>query len=258
MVAPAPADARKGTEVYARLKRLFDIVFAGTLLVLLSPVLLLSAVAVWCSDPGPILFRHQRAGLHGHSFHVLKFRTMIQRHKQTTKSELTFSKDPRITPLGRVLRATKIDELPQLFNVLRGEMSVVGPRPESPRYVAYYTPEQHEVLTVRPGLTGPASVLFRSQEQLLDGMDFEQYYITVLMPVKLGINIDYIRHQSFWLDLKIIVRTIIALVRPGTPPPYVVPSQLAPATSQDAGEPVLTSTTAPASALWQAAWHKDA
>jgi len=147
----------------------------------------------------------------------------VQRH--TFKSELTLRRDPRITPIGRFLRATKLDELPQLVNVLRGEMSVVGPRPESPRFVAHYTPEMLAALNLRPGLTGPASVLFRSQEQLLDGMDFEQYYVAVLMPVKMGINLEYVAHHSLWVDLTIIARTVIALFRPSPPPPLVSPAE---------------------------------
>ncbi|MEO7002158.1 MAG: sugar transferase [Ktedonobacterales bacterium] len=204
-------------------KRAFDIVFSLTLLLLLSPFLLVVALAVKLSDGGPILYRHERVGRYGTHFFILKFRTMVQRH--AFKSELTLRRDPRITPIGRFLRATKLDELPQLINVLRGEMSVVGPRPESPRYVAHYTPEMRAALDLRPGLTGPASVLFRSQEQLLDGMDFEQYYVAVLMPVKMGINLEYVAHHSVWIDLTIIARTIIALFRPSPPPPLVSPAE---------------------------------
>ncbi len=201
------------------MKRAFDILFSLIFLILLSPLMLVIACAVWLSDRGPVIYRHQRIGRYGKPFYVLKFRTMVQ--KQSFKSELTLKKDPRITWIGGLLRATKMDELQQLFNILKGEMSVVGPRPESPRYVAHYTPAQREALVMRPGLTGPASVLFRSQEQLLDGMDFEEYYIRVLMPVKMEINLEYVHHHSLWVDLKIILRTIVALVRPGTPPPYV-------------------------------------
>lgn len=207
------------------MKRLFDVVFSLTMLIVLSPLLLAIACAVWLADRGPVVYRHQRVGRYGKPFYVYKFRSMRQNHP--LKSELTFSKDPRITAVGSFLRASKLDELPQLVNVLKGEMSVVGPRPETPRYVAYYTDEEREALKLRPGLTGPASVLFRSQEQLLGGVDFEHYYITVLMPVKMQINLEYMRNQSFWLDLKIILHTIVVLIFPTSPPPLVSPDQAA-------------------------------
>lgn len=199
------------------MKRLFDVVFSLTMLIVLSPLFFAVACAVWLVDRGPIVYRHRRVGRYGKDFYVFKFRTMQQNHALT--SELTVKQDPRITPIGHFLRASKLDELPQLVNVLRGEMSVVGPRPETPRFVAFYTDEDREtLLSVRPGITGPASVAFRSQDQLLDGADFEQYYINVLIPIKMKINLDYIRHHSLWLDLKIIAQTAIVLVRPAPPP----------------------------------------
>ena len=133
-------------------------------------------------------------------------------------SDITIHADPRVTATGRLLRASKLDELPQLWNVIRGEMSLVGPRPEAPRYVAAYTPEQREVLSVRPGVTGLAQIYFRHEERLLGGSHPERYYQTTLMPAKLEIDRYYARHHSFWLDLKIIALTVVALFRPLTPP----------------------------------------
>src|SRR5579883_2643906 len=131
------------------MKRLFDIVFSLTMLIILSPLLVAIAIAIKLTDHGTILYRQTRIGRYGVPFKVLKFRSMYQNH--TFKSEITIKRDPRITPIGGVLRATKLDELPQFWNVLRGEMSVVGPRPESPRYVAHYTDVERATLAVRPG-----------------------------------------------------------------------------------------------------------
>lgn len=203
------------------MKRLFDIVFSLAMLIILSPLLVVISIAIKLSDPGPVLFRQTRIGRFGKPFKVLKFRSMKHHHSFT--SEITIQRDPRITSIGRLLRETKMDELPQLLNVLRGDMSVVGPRPETPRYVAYYTDEERETLTIRPGLTGPASVIFRSQGNLLGGQDYEYYYITIMNPAKAQINLDYMRRQSFWLDLKIIVRTIIVLIYP-TPAQPLIPT----------------------------------
>lgn len=205
------------------MKRLFDIVFSLAMLIILSPLLLVISIAIKVSDPGPVLFRQTRIGRDGHPFKVLKLRSMKVNHM--FKSQITIQGDPRITAIGQLLRQTKLDELPQLWNVLKGEMSVVGPRPETPRYVAYYTADERHTLDVRPGLTGPASVIFRSQGHLLDGVDYEQYYISVLNPAKAQLNLDYMRHQSFWLDLSIIVRTIIALLHPIPVQPLLSTSQ---------------------------------
>lgn len=220
------------------MKRLFDIVFSLAMLIILSPLLFVIALVIKLSDPGPVLYRQTRIGLHGKPFKVLKFRSMKHNHAFT--SEITIQRDPRITSIGHLLRETKMDELPQLWNVLRGEMSVVGPRPETPRYVAYFTEEERKTLALRPGLTGPASVIFRSQGNLLGGMDYEQYYITVMNPAKARINLDYMRHQSFWLDLKIILHTVIVLVHPTPAPPLVAPTE-----AEQTPTPRLTPAPAP-------------
>ena len=198
------------------MKRSLDVIVSAIALLILSPLFLVVACAVWVNDPGPIIFRHQRVGRGFRPFSVLKFRTM--RQAQSFKSELTFRNDPRVTAVGRFLRFTKLDELPQLVNVLRGEMSLVGPRPESPQFVAHYTPEQRLILLVRPGLTGPASVRYRHQEKLLTGPDFERYYVDVIMPAKLAINLQYVRHHPIWVDLVLMAQTIWVVLTPFSPP----------------------------------------
>jgi lipopolysaccharide/colanic/teichoic acid biosynthesis glycosyltransferase len=198
------------------MKRLFDLVVAACALALLSPLLALAALAVWLSSPGPVVYRGVRVGRGGSEFSILKFRSM--RVDPLASRDITVHEDPRVTSTGRLLRATKVDELPQLWNVIRGEMSLVGPRPESPRYVAQYTSEQREALCARPGITGLTQIYFRHEERLLRGQQVERYYETVLLPVKLAIDIYYVRHQSLWLDLKILALTLVALIHPLAPP----------------------------------------
>src|SRR5208282_277059 len=147
-------------------KRLFDLAFSVIGLVALSPVLLLVAMAVKLSTLGPVLFRQQRVGLRGKRFRMVKFRSMVE-NAEDLGLGVTRDGDPRITPMGRFLRKTKLDELPQLWNVLVGEMSFVGPRPEVPRYVAQYTPEQRRVLELKPGITDLATLEFRNEEEML-------------------------------------------------------------------------------------------
>ncbi|MCL4281258.1 MAG: sugar transferase [Flavobacteriales bacterium] len=189
-------------------KRAFDIVFALVFLVLLSPLLLLFALAVALTSPGGAFFRQVRVGRHGHEFRLLKFRTM--RPGSEAKGQLTIGgRDPRITGVGYLLRKTKLDELPQLWNVLVGDMSVVGPRPEVPKYVALYNEEQRAVLSVRPGITGMASIDYIDENELLaKATDPERTYIEEVMPAKLALDLRYVREQSFALDLRIIMATV--------------------------------------------------
>lgn len=189
-------------------KRLFDIGFALVLLVLLSPLLLVFALAVALTSPGGAFFRQQRVGKGGRPFRLLKFRTM--RPGSEAKGQLTIGgRDPRITRVGYLLRKTKLDELPQLWNVLAGDMSVVGPRPEVPKYVALYTAEQRAVLSVRPGITGMASLDYIDENELLArAADPEKAYIEEVMPAKLALDLRYVREQSLALDLRIIAVTV--------------------------------------------------
>jgi lipopolysaccharide/colanic/teichoic acid biosynthesis glycosyltransferase len=204
-------------------KRAVDVVVAALLLVALLPLFAVIAVGVWVGGPGAIIYRGPRVGRDGRSFHILKFRTMAP--APATGRALIVKDDPRVTRLGRLLRTTKLDELPQLINVLRGEMSLVGPRPEAPMYVEFYTPEERSVLSVRPGITGLSQVLFRHEEQLLGGSDPEHDYLTVVMPAKLKIDLAYVRRRSGWLDLQILALTLVALVRPVSPPALPLPDE---------------------------------
>jgi lipopolysaccharide/colanic/teichoic acid biosynthesis glycosyltransferase len=184
-------------------------------LVLFLPLMLVAALAVLVTDGRPVLYRAERAGLGGRTFQLLKFRTMTV---GSTGPAVTGGADPRITPVGRVLRRTKLDELPQLVNVLRGDMNVVGPRPEDPRFVALYSPAQREVLSVRPGITSPAAVRYRHEESLLAaaGDRCDDVYVAEIMPAKLALDLDYVRHRSLAADLRVLWRTAAAVaeVRP--------------------------------------------
>ncbi len=195
------------------LKRFIDIIISFILLVLFSPVMLISALAVICDAGFPIFYRGARVGKDGSIFNILKFRSMVP---ETSKkhSEITASGDQRITRSGRFLRKWKLDEFPQFFNVLRGDMCIVGPRPESPSYVRYYTDEEKYVLNVRPGITGVIQILFRNEEQMLDVPDPEKYYIDVLMHQKLRYDLAYARYGSVMLDLMITIITVIAIIMP--------------------------------------------
>jgi lipopolysaccharide/colanic/teichoic acid biosynthesis glycosyltransferase len=192
-------------------KRAFDLLFAAGGLLFLSPVFGLLAVAVKLSDGGPAFYRQQRVGQNGRLFVILKFRSMVL---NTEKIGLSVTKDgdPRITRVGRFLRKSKLDELPQLWNVLRGEMSFVGPRPEVPRYVARYTAEQRQVLALKPGITDLATLAFRNEEELLrNAADTEKFYLEYCVPRKIELNLAYARQANVWKDIKIIVRTLLPL-----------------------------------------------
>ena len=194
-------------------KRLFDLLAAAVGLVLLAPLLVLIGLWVRCDSPGPALFRQKRVGRDGVIFDILKFRTMTGQARPGPL--LTVGADARITRAGHFLRRHKLDELPQLVNVLRGDMSLVGPRPEVPRYVACYPAEVRSVvLSVRPGLTDWASICYRDESAILAGStDPEQTYLNAVMPAKLAINVRYVRERSFWTDLRIIFSTLGALLR---------------------------------------------
>lgn len=193
-------------------KRLFDIVVAAVGLVVFSPLFVLLAIWIRLDSSGPVLYRGERVGKDGRLFHMFKFRSMAENAAQIGP-RITARGDQRVTRQGRFLRGTKLDELPQLLNVLRGEMSMVGPRPEDPRYVALYTPEQRRVLSVRPGITSPASVAYRDEEAMLRHHNVDDLYARVLMPRKLEMDLAYIERMDLWSDLKVIAMTIRALFR---------------------------------------------
>lgn len=192
------------------LKRLLDLVVATVGLVVLSPLFLLLAVWIKLDSPGPVFYRGQRVGKDGRLFQMLKFRGMVKGADQDGPA-ITARGDPRVTRVGQFLRQSKLDELPQLINVLRGEMSLVGPRPEDPRYVALYTPKQRRVLRARPGITSLASIEFRHEEELLAQGGGDDFYVQELMPRKLEMDLEYLEGASFASDLMVLLKTVAAV-----------------------------------------------
>lgn len=194
------------------MKRLFDIGVALIALIVLAPLLLLIALLVALTSPGGAFFRQWRVGRSGREFRLLKFRTM--KPGSEAQGQITLGRDPRVTAIGRLLRRTKLDELPQLWNVLVGEMSLVGPRPEVPRYVALYTTEQRAVLAVRPGLTSLASIAYINENAVLGrAADPLRAYVEEVMPAKLALDLRYVREQSLLLDLRILGATALRLLK---------------------------------------------
>jgi lipopolysaccharide/colanic/teichoic acid biosynthesis glycosyltransferase len=192
------------------MRRFLDVVVAAAGLLILSPLFALLAIAVKRSSPGPALHRGERVGRGGKLFWLYKLRSMCTGQAGPA---ITPAGDPRVTPLGSWLRRTKLDELPQLINVLAGDMSLVGPRPEAPRYVAMYDEGQRRILLARPGMTSPASLLYHSEEEQLHGPDWEQKYVIRIMPEKLRIDLDYLDRRTLRSDLGVIARTIALLLR---------------------------------------------
>jgi lipopolysaccharide/colanic/teichoic acid biosynthesis glycosyltransferase len=189
------------------MKRTFDIIASLFGLILLSPLLLVIAIAVKLQDRGPAFHLGERVGMNGRIFRLCKFRSMVL-GAEKMGAGITVSGDPRITRLGGFLRDTKLDELPQLFNVLKGDMSFVGPRPEDPGYVEFYSEEERRVLACRPGITSPASLMYRSEEALLKGEDAMERYQREILPHKLSIELAYLQRRTFWSDIKVILDTV--------------------------------------------------
>ena len=189
------------------MKRLFDVVASGVGLLLLSPLFLLVAIWIKLDSPGPVFYRQVRVGRYNRDFRIFKFRSM--RVGADKGSLVTIGgRDPRVTRSGYFIRKFKIDELPQLINVFIGDMSLVGPRPEVRHYVNYWTKEQLHVLDVRPGITDPASIKFRNENELLEkAEDPEKYYIEVIMQEKLRLYLKYVEKHNFWYDIKLIFQT---------------------------------------------------
>jgi lipopolysaccharide/colanic/teichoic acid biosynthesis glycosyltransferase len=199
------------------MKRLLDVALAATGLVVCGPLLVALAAAVRLESPGPALFFQTRVGRHRRPIRVAKLRTMVADAERAGPA-VTAGGDPRVTRVGAMLRRTKLDELPQLWNVLRGDMSIVGPRPEVPHYVAAYRPEWQPLLAVRPGLTDVASLTFRDEERLLSlARDPGRAYTEVVMPMKLQLAVDDLARSSVLHDLAVIARTALAVVAPRDP-----------------------------------------
>jgi lipopolysaccharide/colanic/teichoic acid biosynthesis glycosyltransferase len=195
------------------LKRIFDIAAAGFGLVLLSPLFAVAAVLVKCGSPGPVFFRHERIGMSFRPFQVLKFRTMV-RDATSQGGPITFGDDPRVTRIGRLLRKTKLDELPQLFNVLRGDMSLVGPRPEVLKYVEMFSDDYAEILRVRPGITDLASIRYSDEAAVLGRADDpEKEYVGRILPEKIRLAKEYVRRSSLCFDAVLITLTLLKICR---------------------------------------------
>lgn len=194
------------------MKRLFDILLSGIGLLIISPLFLIVAIWIKLDSPGPIFYRQVRVGRYNKDFRIFKFRSM--RIGSDKGSLVTIGgRDPRITRSGYFIRKFKIDELPQLINVLVGDMSLVGPRPEVRHYVNYWTEEQMHVLDVRPGITDPASIKFRNENELLaQAEDPEKYYIEVIMQEKIKLYLDYVAKSSLCYDIKLIFQTFWVIV----------------------------------------------
>ena len=190
------------------MKRIFDLFWATVGLLLLWPLFLVIAGLIKLEDRGPVLYRQSRIGWKGRPFWIWKFRTMVVNADRVGPA-LTVGRDIRITRVGQWLRATKIDELPQLFNVWMGEMSLVGPRPEVSKYVDLYSPEQRRVMELKPGITDSASVKYRRESDLLGASeDPEWVYIHEVMPEKIRINLTYAKNATLWTDFRVILQTL--------------------------------------------------
>jgi lipopolysaccharide/colanic/teichoic acid biosynthesis glycosyltransferase len=189
------------------MKRLFDLAASIAALVVLSPLLAAIAIAVKLTSRGPVIHRGVRIGRGGVPFRILKFRTM---RVDAEGPSITRGGDPRVTPVGRLLRRTKLDELPQLVNVVRGEMSLTGPRPEAEEYVRLYTDDERRILDFRPGLTSPASLRYRDEESQLARDDWHEHYVDVIMRDKLREDLAYFERATLASDLALIVRTIFS------------------------------------------------
>jgi len=195
------------------LKRLFDLFFVIPGLIVLSPVLLVIALFIKLKDGGNVLFKQVRVGKNGKKFHVLKYRTMVV-DAEKLGNKVTTGDDPRIISIGRFLRKYKLDELPQLINVLKGDMSLVGPRPEVPEFVKFYPEDiRNIVLSVPPGMTDRASIEFVNENDILSGSkDPVSDYKNKVLPIKLDYNVQYVNERSLWLDFRLVLKTIAAII----------------------------------------------
>ncbi len=200
---------------YEMAKRVFDVIASAFAMVVLSPVFLLAYVGVRLTSPGPVIYRAQRAGRDGDVFTMHKFRTMYV--GSGSGSPITAANDSRVFFVGRILRALKIDELPQLYDILIGRMSIVGPRPEDPKIVAaYYTTLSRETLKIAPGLSSPGSIYYYTHSHLhLEDDDPEQSYVAKLLPIKLAMDLVYVSRASMWYDVTIILKTIVTILQIG-------------------------------------------
>ena len=194
------------------IKRVCDFILSLIGIIVLSPIFIIVSIAIKLDSKGKILFLQKRVGRYGKEFNIYKFRTMVSDAERLGK-QITVGNDNRITKVGAFLRKYKIDELPQLFNVLKGDMSLVGPRPEVPKYVKLYSDEQKKVLNVRPGITDMASLRYKDENEILGKVDNpEEYYINVIMKDKLKLNLEYIEKSNIFFDLYLIIKTVVKCI----------------------------------------------
>ena len=194
------------------LKRTFDIVLSTGGILALLPLFPFVAIAIRIDSSGPIFYLQDRAGRNGRIFRIIKFRSMVVGADR--QSNHAGPADSRVTRIGSILRRTKFDEMPTLVNVLKGDMSFVGPRPPLPQDLVYYTSEQRHVLSVRPGITDLATLQFDDEIRLMEGVDrVDEFYVEQILPAKLSLNLEYIRRRSFWFDLRIIFATLFLMIR---------------------------------------------
>lgn len=197
-----------------KMKRAVDLTLSVILLTVFSPMILICALLAKNQSPGGVFYKAKRLGQNGKIFSMYKFRTMVENADTLGHSaSITRDQDPRVTKIGRFLRGSKLDELPQLINVIKGEMSFVGPRPEAPEYIKYYTQNQLRTFSVKPGITGISQIENRDEEKKLRGIDdVELYYTSTLMPEKLKLDLWYVDNANIWLDLKILVKTVYKVI----------------------------------------------
>lgn len=195
-------------------KRMMDIIIASIVIIILSPVLLGATIAVAVGSKGPVFYLQRRVGRFGKEFSIFKFRTMVVNADKIGAQITVGEDDPRITKVGKFLRTTRIDEFPQFFNILKGDMTLVGTRPEVARYVNEYNDEMMATLLLRPGATGAASLVYRYENEMLSGKeDPEKYYIETILPDKMAINLEYTKKLSIWEDIKILARTVLCVIK---------------------------------------------
>lgn len=194
-------------------KRIFDIIVASLLVVILSPILFLLSILIKIDSPGPVMFRQVRVTTYGKPFRIFKFRTMVN-NADKIGTQVTTKGDSRVTRMGKMLRGCRLDELPQLFNVLKGEMSFVGTRPEVEKYVAHYTDEMKATLLMPAGITSRASIEYKDEERLLESAEnADEVYIHQVLPEKMKYNLRAIEKFSFWDDIKTMFATVIAVIK---------------------------------------------
>lgn len=193
-------------------ERVFDVIISVVLLIFLLPIISIIGVLIKLSSKGPIFFKQKRVTQYGREFYIFKFRTMIIGSE--SKGQLTCKNDSRVTKVGKFLRKYRLDEIPQLINVLIGDMTFVGPRPEVPKYVNAYTDEMKKTLQVKAGITSMASIMFRDEDKYLENVDdVDSVYINEILPIKMKYNLEYLEHRSIFLDIKIMVLTFLKVFK---------------------------------------------